>query len=126
MENQKNPEQAFWKNEKVLIILAFLPVFFLWLPIFSLNRKNPNIQRASLLSCLSTLYFFSFLFLALLFQMLPFIGSYISPILHLFGLLIYLGLNIFFIYSELRSKKIAIGILERQYAFLESLVQLRP
>ncbi|MEM7183968.1 MAG: hypothetical protein AAF518_23900 [Spirochaetota bacterium] len=111
--------KSFFKSDKGLSFLALLPLFFIWVPILTWNSSKELVRKYCLYSCLFSMYFFAFLFFAFLFSLLPF-GDYLSPHIHLLGMIVYLSLSGIFIYSVLASKTIVIKPLEKHHTVLSN------
>lgn len=109
------------KTEESKMIFAALPFYFSWVPILSFNDQILKIRKVCLYSAINTGLFFSLLFIAQIFSLFPFIGSFLSNFLHLVSILLYLGLSGFLIYSLRLKKTIDIPILSDWEKKLSSL-----
>lgn len=100
----------YLKTNEAMKIVAALPLFFSWVPIYTWNHKNSQFVEICFTSAVNTcLLFFGFLILQIL-SFIPFIGLYLASILHLVLILLYLGISGFLIYSIRLKKTIEIPI----------------
>jgi hypothetical protein len=106
-------------SETVYCILAALPLYFTWVPIYTWYSKTPLVRKISIFSAVNTGLFFIFLILAQLFSFLPFIGNVCSNLIHLISIIFYLSFSGFLIYSVRFKKTIEIPILTDWVSKLE-------
>jgi hypothetical protein len=102
---------AFVRSDLFLCYFGALPLFFSWLPNLTWRYENNRLRNISLYSCMNTVFFFSFLFLANLFFWFPWIGEYLANLIHFLGILSYLGVSSFLVYLVATEKNIEIPIL---------------
>lgn len=111
----------FLKTEEAKLLFAALPLYFSWVPILSFNDQILKIRKLCLYSAINTGLFFTLLFIAQIFSLLLFVGSFLSNFVHLVSILLYLGLSGFLIYSLRLKKTIDIPILSDWEKKLSSL-----
>ncbi|MCB1193086.1 MAG: hypothetical protein H7A23_26685 [Leptospiraceae bacterium] len=108
----------FLQTEEGLRYIALSPLLFSWLFVISANFQNQKIRESCLYSGIFTLYFFLLLLVSIVLNWLPFIGNALANLSHLAGILIYLGLSGFFIYSLYKNKKVEILLLEKHHKLI--------
>ena len=109
---------AFLISEEGMRDLAMLPLFFNWLPFLIFKSEVPSIKKSSLYSLLFASYFFICFAISVILNMLPFIGPALANLFHLAGVVTYLGLSIFFIYSYHRNKTLDMAVIDKHYEYL--------
>ena|GEM_PF-4802868 len=113
--------QQVWeylKTEEAHCVLSALPFFFNWLVFLTWFFRERNTVNISLYSGLNTCFFLVSLFVIFLIGFVPWIGLFLSNVLHLFLVLGHLGFSGFLIYATLKQKTIAIPFLhDRVEAF---------
>jgi Ni,Fe-hydrogenase I cytochrome b subunit len=113
----------FLKTEKGLSILAVLPLFFTWLPVYHFQGEKENVRKACLYSLLFTGYFLLAVLVCDVLEKIPLAGAYISNGLHLLSILVYLSACFYSIYCALANKTLELGPLQKQYAFISSWIE---
>jgi hypothetical protein len=114
--------KTYLKTDQGKSLIALLPLFFSWQPVILYNFDNPVVKRNCLYSMLFTAYFFASLFISFILSFIPFIGQNIAGLIHLLGVLLYLSLSGFFIYSLLKEKNVVIAIVEKHLEHIQKFV----
>lgn len=96
----------FSRTEIFRVYLVAVPLFGNWLIGFTFFSKEEEVFRYSKLSLLNVLYFISFLVLSWILSFLPYAGPWLANLVHLAGVLIYLGLSGFLLYNYTKGKKL--------------------
>lgn len=110
----------FLQTEEGRRDMSLLPLFFNWLYFLWADFENETIRKSSIYSMLFSAYFFLFFFMSVIFNNIPFIGSFLANFLHLAGILIYAGLSCFFIYSYHKNKSVEIQVIDKHYQLVIS------
>ncbi len=106
-------------TQKVLLYLASLPFFVNWYFILLFYYEKPSIQKQCFRSFVLSLVFFILLLLSWIFSMFPVIGSLLGNVIHLIGILIYVGVSFFLIYKIYKDQNVEIDFLDKQVKNLE-------
>lgn len=116
--------REFLCSDRFLEIVAVLPLFFSWLSVFTFRPNNSRMRTLALYSFLNSAIFFFLLVPAGVLHLLPYIGGYLSNLIHFTSILLYLGISGFLIYLIEKEKNIEIPILSQAVdyirAFLDS------
>lgn len=118
------PETAnrFLRSERFLVYLVSLPLFGTWLIGFTFYWDNSTVRKYSGLSFINFLYFIGFLLGSVLVSWIPVAGPWLGHVVHLAGILIYLGISGLLLYNYTSAKKIALRIPEEHLSRLESYI----
>ncbi|MDV6234092.1 hypothetical protein CH379_000390 [Leptospira ellisii] len=122
LRNVPETAERFFKSEKFLVYLVSLPLFGTWLIGFTFFWENPTVRKHSGLSFLNFIYFLTFLVGSVFVSWIPFAGPWLGHLVHLAGILIYLGISGLLLYNYTTGKKIALRIPEEHLSRLESYI----
>ncbi|HMV42157.1 MAG TPA: hypothetical protein PK079_23235 [Leptospiraceae bacterium] len=106
------------RSEEGMRDIAMLPLFFNWLPFLIFKSENLVIRKSAIYSMLFSFYFFACFLASMALNLIPFIGSVFANIAHLVGILAYLGLSGFFIYSYRRNKTLDMAVIDKHYEYI--------
>lgn len=108
------PEIAnrFFRSERFLVYLVSLPFFGTWLIGFTFYWENQTVRKYSGISFLNFLYFLGFLLVSVLVSWIPIAGPWLGNIIHLMGILIYLGISGLLLYNYTSAKKLDLRFLK--------------
>ncbi|RHX94899.1 hypothetical protein DLM76_06055 [Leptospira yasudae] len=112
----------FLRSEQFLVYLVSLPLFGTWLIGFTFYWENSVVRKYSGLSFLNFLYFLGFLLGSVFVSWIPVAGPWLGHLVHLAGILIYLGISGLLLYNYATGKKIALRIPEEHLSRLESYI----
>ena len=118
---QKTKE--FVQTDKFQLLVAYLPLFFAWVPVLAVSYQKEHIRKACLNSCLFTGYFLAVTFGSIIIGYIPFIGQILGWLLHFAGILGYVGGSFFFLYSEWIEKSIDFSLVAEHRGFLDKYFQ---
>ncbi|TGK28076.1 hypothetical protein EHQ12_13455 [Leptospira gomenensis] len=122
LRNAPETAERFFKSEKFLVYLVSLPLFGTWLIGFTFFWDNRTVRKHSGLSFLNFLYFLTFLMGSVFVSWIPVAGPWLGHLVHLSGILIYLGISGLLLYNYTTGKKIALRIPEEHLSRLESYI----
>ncbi|AYV56032.1 hypothetical protein [Leptospira kmetyi] len=122
LRNLPETTNRFLRSERFLVYLVSLPLFGTWLIGFTFYWENQTVRKYSGLSFINFLYFLGFLLGSVLVSWIPLAGPWLGHIVHLAGILIYLGISGLLLYNYTSAKKIALRIPEEHLSRLESYI----
>jgi len=115
--------REFVQTDKFQLLVAYLPLFFAWVPVLAISHQKEQIRKACLNSCLFTGYFLAVTFGSIIIGYVPFIGPILGWLIHFTGIAAYVGGSFFFLYSEWIEKSIDFSLVKEHRGFLEQYFQ---
>ncbi|ULH28614.1 hypothetical protein FH581_016020 [Leptospira weilii] len=122
LRNFPQTADRFLRSERFLVYFVSLPFFGTWLIGFTFYWENQTVRKYSGISFVNSLYFLGFLSVSVLVSWIPIAGAWLGHIVHLAGILIYLGISGLLLYNYTSAKKIALKIPEKHLSLLESYI----
>jgi uncharacterized membrane protein len=113
---------AYFSSEEGLKVLSQLPLFVSWVPVLIYNFDNKSILRSCFHGFSLSLFFLFGLFLSYFLSFFPYIGGLLANLVHSLSILVYLSVCVFLVYSEVKHKKVELGVLEKVSSELEKLL----
>ncbi|TGK11674.1 hypothetical protein EHO60_05100 [Leptospira fletcheri] len=119
LEPELKRGREFATSETFRVYLVTLPLFGNWLIGFTFFPGQETVLRYSKLSFLNLLYFLGFLFSSWILSWIPIAGPWLGNLLHLIGIIVYVGLSGFLLYNYSKGKKLVPKLPEEHLALLE-------
>ena len=113
---------TYFSSEEGLKVISQLPLFVSWVPVLIYNFENKSILRSCFHGFSLSLFFLIGLSISYILSFFPYIGGLLANLVHSLSILVYLSVCIFLVYSQIKHKKVELGVLEKVSSKLEKLL----